>query len=251
MAERIAAAGFELGVWARRPETVTALAGVSTVAESPARLAAAVDVTCVCVRADDDVDEVCQGTDGVLTGASPGSVVVIHSTVHPRTVESLALVAAERGVDVLDAPVSGSGPAAATGTLVTMVGGEKRVLDRCRPFLAAHSDRIFHVGDIGTGQLAKLLNNGLFYAQAGLSHAVLAFAERSGLDRDELRAVIANSSGRSFALDASAFVNPGPGAFRGLLSKDVAILADLAGDDDDLAGLLAMAKRMEMPNDDR
>jgi 3-hydroxyisobutyrate dehydrogenase len=169
--------------------------------------------------------------------------------VHPRTVESLALVAAERGVDVLDAPVSGSGPAAASGTLVTMVGGEKRVLDRCRPVLATHSDRIFHVGGVGTGQMAKLLNNGLFYAQASLGHAVLAFAERLGLDRDELRAVIANSSGRSFAFDASAFVSPGPDAFRGLLRKDITILADLAGDDDDLAGLLGVAKRMETTND--
>lgn len=221
---------FELRVWARRPETIEGFAGrVAGVDATPKELAQACEVVCLCVRADDDVETVCRGDDGVLAGLAPGATLVVHSTVHPDTVRRLAEDATALGIDVLDAPVSGAN-AAAEGKLVTIVGGDDAVLERVRPVLATHSDRIFHVGAIGAGQVAKLVNNALFTAQLGLAGGALHAGEALGLDPAVLRQVLAASSSRSFAMDVqSGFGADLADSFGGkLLVKDVRLLAALA-----------------------
>jgi 3-hydroxyisobutyrate dehydrogenase len=150
MAERIISAGFELVVWARRPASLELLESLgATTSSDPAGLARIVDLVCVCVLSDDDIEEVCGGDSGVLAGLRAGTTLAIHSTVHPSTVRDVADRAAALGAAVLDAPVSGGALAAAAGRLVTMVGGDPEVLDRCREVFAAHSDRVFHVGEVG------------------------------------------------------------------------------------------------------
>ena len=125
MARRIVEAGFPLALWARRPETLFPFAdSAATVATSPTALAETSDIVCICVTGDSDVDQVVLGDDGVLAGLAEGGTLAIHSTVHPRTCVRLSEVASAKGVAVIDAPVSGGGPAAAQGSLLVMAGGD-------------------------------------------------------------------------------------------------------------------------------
>jgi 3-hydroxyisobutyrate dehydrogenase len=114
MAQRIVEAGFPLTLWARRPKTVEPFRDTAaSVASTPAGLGAASDIVGICVVADADVEDVLLRSDGVFAGMSPGGIVAIHSTIHPDTCRHLAEQAAERGVAIVDAPVSGGGGAAA------------------------------------------------------------------------------------------------------------------------------------------
>lgn len=246
MARRIFDAGFELTVWARRAATLEEFATDCAVADDPTGLGTAVDVACLCVLADRDVLDV--GAQ-VLEGLRPGSTLIVHSTVHPDTIRTLADTAAGQDVAVLDAPVSGGAPAASAGELVTVVGGDADVLERCRSVLAAHSNQIIHIGDLGAGQLAKILNNGLFYAQAGLGQAAFELADRWHLDRDALGTFIGSGSGRSFALGIARML-PRPSDFGGLLAKDVGLLESLASPDPAADAITAAARRLlEAPSD--
>src|ERR1700726_3679471 len=105
MARRIVEGGYETTLWARRPAAPEPFADTpAKVAESPAELAAASDLVCLCVVGDADVEEITSGDDGVLAGLKPGSVIAVHSTVHPRTCHELANRGAAQGISVIDAP---------------------------------------------------------------------------------------------------------------------------------------------------
>ncbi len=187
MAGRIIEAGYPTTLWARRPASLEPFAGsAATIAGSPAELAAASDLVCLCVVGDGDVEEVATGENGVLAGLKPGGVLAIHSTVHPNTCRKLAETAARQGVSVIDAPVSGGAPAVAEGRLLVMVGGEDDVVERCRPVFASYADPIVHLGALGSGQTAKLLNNLLFTANLGTAAATLALGEALGVLPDRL-----------------------------------------------------------------
>jgi 3-hydroxyisobutyrate dehydrogenase-like beta-hydroxyacid dehydrogenase len=158
MAHRVIAAGFPTTLWARRQTTLEPFAGTaSQIVPSLPELGARSDMVCICVFADDDVEEVLTGADGILAGMQPGSLVAVHSTVSPHTCEALAVTAQACGVTLIDAPVSGSAPAAAAGRLLVMVGGGDAACERARPVLAAFGDPVIHVGPLGSGQLAKLV----------------------------------------------------------------------------------------------
>ena len=142
-------------------------------AGSPAELAAASDLVCLCVVGDDDVREVLYGETGVLAGLASGGIVAIHSTVHPDTCREIAEKAAAQGVSVIDAPVSGGAPAVEEGKLLVMVGGDDDVVERCRPVFATYADPIVHLGPLGSGQVTKILNNLLFTANLGSAISTL------------------------------------------------------------------------------
>ena len=162
-------------------------------------MAEASSIVCICVTGDEDVFEVVEGADGVLSGLAPGGTLIVHSTVHPETCIRLHLLGAEKGITVLDAPVSGGGPAAAQGTLLVMVGGDEAGLDRARPVLATFGDPILHLGDIGAGQMAKLVNNLVFTAQIALSLDTFALVDELGLDGVAMAQVFERGSGASRA----------------------------------------------------
>jgi 3-hydroxyisobutyrate dehydrogenase-like beta-hydroxyacid dehydrogenase len=251
MAARIGAAGFDLTVWARRDTSYEKLGDAPHHrAASAGAVAAGADVVCLCVRSDEDVDEI---GDLVLAVMAPGSVLLVHSTVRPSTVERLATRSSAIGagaVTVLDAPVSGGGYAAAAGTLLTMVGGDADALERVRPVLSCHSDRIVHLGPLGSGLVAKAINNGVFTAQVGLAASALAAGERLGLDPDRLAEVLRGSSARSMALEmVTGLPDRATLAERvaGLLTKDVDILASLGGGDADIAEIVRSARHFLDP----
>ncbi|OBH04657.1 NAD(P)-dependent oxidoreductase [Mycobacterium sp. E3247] len=232
MARRIVEGGYETTLWARRAATLEPFADTAAkVAESPAELAAASDLVCLCVVGDADIDEIATGERGLLAAMKPGGVIAVHSTVHPNTCRSLANKAAANGISVIDAPVSGGGPAASEGRLLVMVGGDADVVERCRPVFATYADPIVHLGELGSGQTTKLLNNLLFTAHLATAATALSLAGALGVDPDRLTEVVSRSSGNSFALNALGGIGGLErlaGVAGTLLQKDVRLVVDLA-----------------------
>jgi 3-hydroxyisobutyrate dehydrogenase len=238
MARRIADAGFPTTLWARRPASLEPFADTAAkLVATTAELGAACDVLCVCVIDDAGVDEVLRGSDGMpgaLATMAPGSIVVVHSTVHPAT--CLRLQHDFPALHVVDAPVSGGGDKAAARELLVMVGGERDAVERCRPVLATFGNPILHVGPLGSGQEAKLLNNVVFTAQLALATEVFELAATRALDRAAIATILESGSGRSYAAQVVAgggYDLTGLGAVAGpLLAKDVGIFVDHTGLDD-------------------
>jgi 3-hydroxyisobutyrate dehydrogenase len=242
MARQIIGAGYPTTLWARRPASLEPFAGTpAKIADSPADLAVASDLVCICVVSDTDVEEVLGGEHGVLAGLREGSVVAIHSTVHPRTCHRLAGQASARGARVVDAPVSGGGPAAAEGRLLVMAGGEPDAVEFCRPVFATYADPVVHLGPLGSGQVTKLLNNVLFTAHLATAASVLTLGQALDVDPHRLADVVSHGSGSSFALSSVAAAGGTLDRIAShagtLLQKDVRLVADLA----DSAGVRAGA----------
>jgi 3-hydroxyisobutyrate dehydrogenase-like beta-hydroxyacid dehydrogenase len=229
MAGRIGAAGFPLTVWARRPEAAATLTGVAEVATSPAGVGRASDVVGICVFDGAGVREVLFGPDGVAHGLAEGGVVVVHTTLAPEDVRDIAVEAAAAGLHVLDAPVSGGRVAAAAGGLTVMVGGPLQVLDRVRQVLATYATDVVHLGGVGAGQRAKLLNNVLFAAQAVLADDALRLGVALGLDPEGLAAVLATGSSSSvparMRYGAGSLAALAPTRANPTLVKDVGLFA--------------------------
>jgi 3-hydroxyisobutyrate dehydrogenase len=232
MARRIVEAGFPTALWARRPASLEQFADTAaTMAGSPAELAAASDLVCLCVVGDTDIEEITAGENGILAGLEPGGVIAVHSTVHPKTCHDLAKKAAVQGISVIDAPVSGGAPAVAERRLLVMVGGAADIVERCRPVFESYADPIVHLGDLGSGQIAKLLNNSLFTANLGTAASTLALGEALGVLPDRLTEVISRGSGNSFALNVLGGDTDGLNRLAGmagtLLQKDARLIADV------------------------
>jgi len=231
MARRIVAAGFPLILWARRPQTLepylrTAAQTVRELSELGARS----DHVGVCVVDDGGVQEV---VTALLSSMHAGSRIAIHSTVHPRTCIALAKQAADRGIALIDAPVSGGGQAAEAGTLTVMVGGDAEAVSASRPVFETFGALISHLGGIGAGQLAKLVNNSLMAANMALADAALGAGAGLGLERAALIELVKASSGRSYGFEVRARLADIALFSHGakLLAKDVGLLTAVLGDD--------------------
>lgn len=195
MANNLIKAGHSLTVWNRTPEKAANLHGAE-VAASVAELARTSDLVFLCVSDTPDVEELAGGSDGIIANMS-GGVVIDHSTISPAVTRELSVIAAQREVSWLDAPVSGGSEGAERGTLSVMVGGPLAALDRVRPYLDAYSSSVVHVGtEAGSGQMAKVVNQTLVVLnQLAVSEALL-LADAAGLDLgDTLRAVEGGAAG--------------------------------------------------------
>lgn len=237
MARRITEAGFPLTLWARRPATLEPFADTNAkTASTPAELAASSEIIGLCVRDDGGIREVTEGPNGVLAGIQPGSVIAVHSTVHPDTVKALSVRAKEEGALVVDAPVSGGQPRASIGQLLVMVGGDAETVERCRPVFATYGDPVVHLGPLGAGQVTKLLNNTLFTAHLAVAASLLKLGRDLDVDPAGLAQVLGNGSAESFALarvaDAGGTLDRIAGHAGPLLAKDVRLaiaVAEAAG----------------------
>jgi 3-hydroxyisobutyrate dehydrogenase len=204
IATRIIGAGFPTRLWARRPEALNDFTGAAVEnASTPAALAADVDLVGICVWDDAAVRDVLCRHDGVLAGCRPGTMIAIHSTVSPATVVEAAEAAKESGAAVIDAPVSGGRDVALSGGLVVAVGGDTDAVERCRPVFATFGDKVIHLGPVGAGQYAKLINNALLAANLAIGDDALSLAQALGLAPDALAEVVRHGSGRSFGLDVA------------------------------------------------
>lgn len=183
MARHVLRGGYDLSVWARRPETVRALCneGASSCA-SPRELGEQSDVLCINVTNADSVCEVLFGATGAAEGLRSGSVVIIFSTIEPERVREIGQVLAERAIALIDAPVTGGDVGAREGTLTIMAGGESSVISQVRGLLDTFSRRVVHVGPLGAGQTLKAANQiGVAIGIAAMTEA-LVFAARAGID---------------------------------------------------------------------
>ncbi len=183
MAKNLLKAGFEVTAYNRSegPRRDFAEAG-GRLAGSPAEAARAADVVITMVTDSPDVEEVCLGPRGIIEGARPGTIVVDMSTISPEVTRRIGARLAERGIHMLDAPVSGGDTGAIAGTLSIMVGGDAADLERVRPVLAAMGKRIVHCGPLGAGQTVKLCNQiAVTLTNLAVCEA-LVFAQKSGVD---------------------------------------------------------------------
>lgn len=230
MARRMIDAGLPVTLWARRPATLEPYKdSAAQYAQSVSELGQSVDICCVCVVDDAGVRQVC---DELMPAMASGGCIVIHSTVNPELCRDLARKAAERGLKLVDAPVSGGGDGAAAGTLTVILGGEANAVATVMPVLETFAGKIVHLGDVGAGQIAKLVNNTLMAANLSVAHYCIETAKSLGIDQDALTDLVRVSSGRSFAYDVRARM-PVPSAFdhgAKLLQKDIGLLGKATGD---------------------
>jgi 3-hydroxyisobutyrate dehydrogenase-like beta-hydroxyacid dehydrogenase len=200
--------GFDISDAARRQAEAVG----ATIAATPRELAAATDFVIVVVGFDSEVEAVLLGPDGVAAGARPGTIVGIASTVAPRTMQKLSARLAGSGIVLLDMPITRGEPAAEAGKMLTMVGGDVVAFDACKPALQTFASSIYHVGDLGAGQVGKMVNNLILWACISANHEGLGLAKKLGVDPERLRTALIDSSAGNWALQTRPEEQPMPWA---------------------------------------
>ncbi len=233
MARNILKAGFPLTVHNRSRAAVAELVEEGALAAaSPAEVAAQVEVVFTNLPDSPDVEQVALGDGGILEGARPGLIFVDNSTIKPATARKIAEKMAERGVQALDAPVSGGDIGARNGTLSIMVGGDAVALEKVRPVLEAVGKTITHIGGPGAGQIAKAANQVMVAAQMVAMGELLILAQKAGADPRKVVEAIKGGAAQCWTLD----VKP-PRLFSGkrqpgfkarMQAKDLNIVLDTA-----------------------
>jgi 3-hydroxyisobutyrate dehydrogenase-like beta-hydroxyacid dehydrogenase len=205
-AANLARAGYELTVYNRTKATAEAWVAEhgGTVADTPAAVGAASDIVITMVVDGDQVREALLGDDGVAQGAAPGTLCVDMSTIAPAQTRAIGAQLAERQIALLDAPVTGSSPKAQAGTLTIMAGGTSEDFARAEPLLAVMGELVVHVGELGQGEMLKIINNSVAAANAVTVGEALLVAQRTGVDLDALVQVMAKGSGGSAMLELKA-----------------------------------------------
>jgi 2-hydroxy-3-oxopropionate reductase len=233
MATNVLRAGYRIAVYNRTPSKAVPLvqAGAEQAA-TPAEVAQRSDIVVTIVTDGPDVEAVVAGEHGVLAGARPGTIWVDMSTISPDTTRRLAEMAAAKGVECLDAPVSGGPPGAQAGTLSIMVGGRREVFELCLPLLRTMGSTIIHIGQLGAGQVAKACNQiAIAATMAGVAEA-LVLGSKAGVDPARIREALLGGYAQSRVLEVHgqrmidrAFA---PGFFVRLHDKDLHIVLAMA-----------------------
>ena len=235
MARNLMKANFEVVAYNRTAAKAEALAKEGArAAKSPRELATECPVVITIVSDTPDVEAVILGKDGVIEGIKPGSVVIDMSTVSPKATRDIAARLKEKGVDMLDAPVSGGDVGAIKGTLSIMVGGKQDVFERCRPVLEAMGNNIVHVGNNGMGQTTKLMNQILVVGNLNATVEALVFAQKAGVDLESAINAVKGGAAGSWQL---ANLGPritkrdfAPGFMVDLLQKDLRLVTETAAE---------------------
>ncbi len=233
MAANLVRAGYPLHVWNRTPGKAGPLVEIgATEAGTLAELVAAVDVVVICVSDTPDVEAVLFGPEGIAAAAREGTLVIDCSTISPRATREFARRLRERGIAMVDAPVSGGSEGAIHATLTIMVGGEPADVERAHAVLAAMGRTITHMGPIGTGQATKAVNQVIICgAYLGVAEGIV-LAMRAGLDPDAVVAALNNGAAQSWVLanrSGRMVEDRYPLGFKvALHRKDLAIALDLA-----------------------
>jgi 3-hydroxyisobutyrate dehydrogenase len=179
-------------------------------ADTPQAAAQGAQIVLTCVGNDDDLRQVCSGPQGAFQSMPAGAVLVDHTTTSAEVARELAELARGRGLQFIDAPVSGGNLGAINGVLTVMCGGDQAAFDQIKPVIAAYAKAVTRVGGSGAGQLAKMVNQicigGLLQ---GLSEAI-AFGQQAGLDMQQVIEVISQGAASSWQM-----VNRGPTMVRG------------------------------------
>jgi 3-hydroxyisobutyrate dehydrogenase len=205
-AANLVRAGFDLTVWNRTTATAEAFceAHRARPARTPAQAAEGAEFVITMVVDGPQVEEVVLGENGAASGAAPGTLFIDCSTIGPAATLEIGERLTERGLRMLDAPVTGSSPKAEDGTLTIMVGGEAEDFARALPLLEAMGELIVHAGPLGHGQMVKLLNNAVAASNAAVLGQALVVGAKAGVDLDALVQVMGAGAGGSAMLDLKA-----------------------------------------------
>jgi 3-hydroxyisobutyrate dehydrogenase-like beta-hydroxyacid dehydrogenase len=199
MARRLHQAGYGLTVCDRNPAALREFENLGTaIADMPSACGGS-DVVILMVANDAQLKEVVLAPNGLLSGIDAGAppLVAVMSTVLPETIRDIAEPLSRKKVTLLDAPVSGGLAGAEAGTLTIMAGGAQEDLERVRPILQDMGTTIFHCGELGSGQLTKIVNNMVGVTNLFLVAEVMMLAKRCGLEPERLAAIMDASSGRT------------------------------------------------------
>ncbi len=233
MALNILKAGHQVAVYNRtRAREEALVAEGAKGAASPQEAASGAEIVITCVSDTPDVEQVILGEGGIIHGAGAGSIVVDMSTISPAATRHMAAKLAEKGVKMLDAPVSGGSEGAQRGTLTIMVGGEAADFEKVLPIFQAMGKTITHVGPIGAGQITKAINQ-IIIAGTYLSVSEgLTLGIKAGLDMDKVVAALSGGAAGSWVLQfrgPNVVQNTYPLGFRVRLHyKDLRIALDTA-----------------------
>lgn len=190
MAVNLSDDGFDLAVYdIHQPSCAELSRRGAKVSDSISEMAGSCDIICICVRDDEDVEDVLCSPQGIFAAASPGTIVVVHSTIRKKSLLRLADEARQQEISVIDAAISGGAIGAQERKLCYMVGGPQEILERCRPVFETSAIRVIHAGDVGAGLTLKLCNNLMTYASFVAIHESTCLAEASGLSLDLLKEV--------------------------------------------------------------
>ncbi|MBL6966661.1 MAG: NAD-binding protein [Anaerolineales bacterium] len=233
MARNILKAGYPLVVHNRSRGAVAELvAGGAKEANSPAEVAAQVDVVFTNLPDSPDVELVALGPDGIIEGARNGLIFVDNSTIKPATARLIANQLGKRDVLALDCPVSGGDIGAKNGTLAIMVGGPADALEKVLPIFNAVGKSITHVGEAGAGQIAKAANQIMVAAQMVAMGELMILAKKAGADPEKVVAAIQGGAAQCWTLDVKPerlFAgNRQPGFKAYMQAKDLGIVMDTA-----------------------
>lgn len=251
MVGRLRQAGHSVTVFNRtraKAEAVAAATG-ALVADTVAQAASVSDVVLVSLADDAALLDAYSGTEGLVAGLRPGTIVLETSTVHPGTVRTLAKLVQERAATLLDAPVSGSVVVVERGELTFMIGGDDAALERVTPLLDVLATRVFHLGGVGAGTIVKLAVNDIVHALNQAVSEALVLAERAGVERTKVYDVFAASAIAApfVQYKRAAFEHPQEAAVAfslDLVAKDLALIQTLADDVDARMPQLATNRRV-------
>ena len=233
MAANLARAGFPLSVWNRTPGRAGPLLALGAVeASSPREVARASDVVVTCVTDSPQVAEVLFGSDGLAEGLAPGSLFIDCSTISPASAREMGARLKDHGVAMLDAPVSGGSEGAVAGTLTIMVGGEPTDVERAHDVLHAMGRTVTHLGPIGSGQVAKAVNQVILCGTyLGVAEGIV-LAMKAGMDVERLITALAGGAAGSWVLQNRSgrmIADSYPLGFKiALHRKDMAIALELS-----------------------
>lgn len=242
MSRRVLGAGFSLVAYDVRPEALDRLVKEGAeAASSPKDVASRVQKICLSLPTSPIVEQVCLGKDGIIEGGAAGTIVIDLTSGNPPHTAQICARLVAKGIQMIDAGVSGGVPGAEAGTLGIMVGGDEKVYEQCLPVLRAIGQNIFHMGKIGAGHMTKALNNFCSAANYLAACEAITVATKAGLDPAKVVAVINASSGMSFATmhRFPQFVLKGDFSFRGGMATELIVK--------DVTTALGVAKEVGVP----
>ncbi|MEM8789915.1 MAG: NAD(P)-dependent oxidoreductase [Pseudomonadota bacterium] len=188
MVENLQTKGYDLVVVGRKPDAVSAVLarGGAREAATPRELADASDIVMLCVTTSDVVEGLVYGEDGLMAGLSEGDVLIDFGTSIPASTRRIGADLAARGIGMIDAPLGRTPAHAKDGLLNIMAAGDAATFEKVRPLLEAQGENVFHLGDLGAGHTAKLINNFMGMTTVCAMSQAFAVADRAGIDVQQL-----------------------------------------------------------------
>lgn len=240
MAANLLKAGYELQVNDVSEAAVSELVGQGAIrCGTPREAVLGTDVVITMLPNSAIVESVMTGEEGVFAGSKPGQIIIDMSSVDPFFTKNMAAAAVSKGFKYVDAPVSGGVAGASSGSLTIMVGGDKEIVEQIEPILKVLGQKIYHVGQVGSGDAVKVINNLLLGVNMAALGEALVLGVKAGLDPEIMYDIIKVSSGRSYVVETKLpnFILKG--------NFDAGFAIDLQYKDLELAA--ATAKKMGMP----